>query len=36
MILERDPEGYQMAVMIRNMKKNKKENSKISSIQDKA
>lgn len=36
MILERDPEGYQMAIMIRNMKKNKKENSKISSIQDKA
>ena len=35
MILERDPEGYQMAVMIRNMK-NKKENNKISSIQDKA
>ena len=36
MILERDPEGYQMAIMIRSMKKNKKENSKISSIQDKA
>ncbi|WP_455089053.1 hypothetical protein [Peptoanaerobacter stomatis] len=36
MILERDQEGYQMAIMIRNMKKNKKENNKISSIQDKA